>query len=153
VAEVFAVFGTALAEHGRDHVYRQSPWWDPVVCLSAPRAATSPARHITATTKGTVVMPTAGTPQASRRLFTGWHISTHDGCSHAVTGAVLAEGVRQQRDQFETICGLRIYPAAVAAPCGRPCSRCITLLIDNGLRRRFRWLRRPSGRHARGARA
>jgi hypothetical protein len=101
-------------------------------------------------------MPTTGTPRgASRRLFTGWHTSTHDGCSHAVTGVALAEGVRQQRDQFETICGLRIYPAAGAAPCGRPCPRCLTLLhIDSGLRHRLRWLlRRPSGRHARGARA
>jgi hypothetical protein len=69
-------------------------------------------------------MSTAGPPSASQRVFTGWHTSTHDGYSHAVT-AGFTEGARRRRGQFETICGLIICVAALVTPCGphgpRPC--------------------------------
>jgi hypothetical protein len=70
-------------------------------------------------------MSTAGTPPASQRVFTGWHPSTHEGYSHAVTAAGFTESARRHRGPFETICGLIICVAALVAPCGpyypRPC--------------------------------
>jgi hypothetical protein len=69
-------------------------------------------------------MPSAAAPPAPRRLLNGWHTSVDDGHSHAVTDAAFAEGMRQRRGEFTTVCGKVIRVAALVAPCGRNCPRC-----------------------------
>lgn len=99
---------------------------------------------------------TAGT-SAPERLFNGWHTSVDDGRGHAVTDAAFAEGVRQRRGEFATVCGQVIRVAALVAPCGRACPGCAEFLrmhttshlpADDGPPRRLRWLWRLTGRHA-----
>lgn len=105
-------------------------------------------------------MPTtAGTPTSvPGRLLTGWHTSVDDGHAHAVTDAAFADGVRQRRGEFTTVCELVICTAALVAPCGRACPRCTQVLHTHAAthppahsappRRRLRWPWSLPGRHA-----
>jgi hypothetical protein len=102
-------------------------------------------------------MPSTAAPPAPRRLLNGWHTSVDDGHSHAVTDAAFAEGMRQRRGEFTTVCGQVIRVAALVAPSGRNCPRCADLLRTNATshpstdaeppRRRLPLLSRLLGRH------
>jgi hypothetical protein len=102
-------------------------------------------------------MPTTAAPSAPRRLLNGWHTSVDDGYSHAVTDAAFAEGMRQRRGEFATVCGQVIRIAALVAPSGRNCPRCAQALHTRDATSHssaharaphLRWLWRLTGGHA-----
>lgn len=73
-------------------------------------------------------MSTTGTPAATQRQRTAWYTSISDGYDHAVTDTAFSDSARRQQGQTYTVCGLTIYLAAAATPCGPPCPDCTTLL-------------------------
>jgi hypothetical protein len=51
-----------------------------------------------------------------------------DGHAHHVTDDSLTAG--QHTGQYQALCGYLVFAAALAAPIGRPCARCTTIVAS-----------------------
>ncbi|MBV9161578.1 MAG: hypothetical protein JO281_08515 [Pseudonocardiales bacterium] len=63
----------------------------------------------------------------AERLYTIPITCGVDGLAHEVTDENTAAG--RHTGHYEALCGYRVVAAAMAAPVGRPCTRCTAVLV------------------------
>jgi hypothetical protein len=71
-------------------------------------------------------MPAPVPRSGCHRLYTTAITCGVDGLAHEVTDENMAAG--RHAGRYQALCGYRVLAAAMAAPIGRPCSRCTAVL-------------------------